>query len=531
MTRILVMLSILISSYAYSNEATERLNPIELGSPRSTMRTFMVAMDNYLKFKKINPKRAESSLKRASRTLDLSQVSPAFKVDTETSAPVYLKEVIDRVTVINYKKLPGDDSLDSWTLNGTAITIYKVKEGPKKDKYLFSPSTVQNVKEYFTTVEDLPYVVKINQGADYEKPWIESKIPPYMKVKLMGFQRWKYLGVLFYIVFAFFLKYFIEFIIGKIHAFTDASKMVWDDSILEAVSRPALWFIEGVYFYTGARILNFQGQWQSIFSSFIIAYIGVTVVWAVYNLVDIWVDYLGTLSKKRNYGVDAQLLPVIRKSLRFFVVAFGVLITLQNIGFNVMSVVAGLGLGGLAFALAAKDTAANLFGSIMIFSDRPFRVGDWVSFGGQEGIVEDIGLRSTRIRSFTNSLITIPNATVANESIDNLGLRHYRRLKIELGVTYSTSRKQIEEFVAGIKEIFSKHPDTKKDDFHVAFNSFGDSSLNILLYLFLKVPNFGEELRVREELFLEIMKLAESLDISFAFPSRSIYIETENEKI
>ena len=140
-------------------------------------------------------------------------------------------------------------------------------------------------------------------------------------------------------------------------------------------------------------------------------------------------------------------------------------------------------------------------------------------------------LRSTRIRSFSNSLITIPNATVANESIDNLGLRHYRRLKIELGVTYSTSRKQIEEFVAGIKEIFSKHPDTKKDDFHVAFNSFADSSLNILLYLFLKVPNFGEELRVREELFLEIMKLAESLDISFAFPSRSIYIETENEKI
>ena len=137
----------------------------------------------------------------------------------------------------------------------------------------------------------------------------------------------------------------------------------------------------------------------------------------------------------------------------------------------------------------------------MIFSDRPFRVGDWVSFDNMEGIVEDIGLRSTRIRSFSNSLITIPNATVANVAIDNLGLRRYRRVRADIGVTYSTSREQIENFVAGIKEIMKKNDHVNKDDIYVAFYDFADSSLNIFLSVYLKVLDRTGELKVREALF------------------------------
>ena len=140
----------------------------------------------------------------------------------------------------------------------------------------------------------------------------------------------------------------------------------------------------------------------------------------------------------------------------------GILIVLQNMGVNVFSLLAGLGLGGLAFALAAKDTAANLFGSIMILTDRPFKIGDWVKMDGVEGTVEEIGFRSTRVRTFYNSLITIPNATIANVQIDNLGVRQYRRTTATLGVTYDTSMEKMNQFVEGIRKIIEGNADKIK---------------------------------------------------------------------
>lgn len=526
MLRILLVLC-LLSTHVQANEAADRLDPISLYSPRVTLKTFMTAMNKYLKFKKVNPARAELALTRASKTFSYEDVSTALRYEVANTAPVYLKEVLDRVLVINFSQIPNTTTENSWTIKDTAITIIRVKDGPQAGKYLFSPYTVANASDFFRRVQDLPYVVKTNQGADYRKPWIESKIPPYLKVEFMGYQRWKYIGLVFYILFGFMIKLIVTFLLTHMLKIAERSSIEWDDKVIKALSSPTIWFVSGLYYYAGTRILSFDGRWQAFIQSFLVAYIAITIVWASYNLVDIWIDYLTSVSKRRNYAIDDQLIPIIRKSVRFFVAAAGILVTLQNIGINVMSVVAGLGLGGLAFALAAKDTAANLFGSIMIFSDRPFRVGDWISFDDMEGVVEDIGLRSTRIRSFSNSLITIPNATVANVAIDNVGLRRYRRIRVDLGVTYSTTREQIVNFTSGIKEILEKNKHVKKDDYSVAFYDFADSSLNIFLSVYLHVADRAGELKVREEIFLEIMKLAESLEVSFAFPSSSVYIESD----
>lgn len=220
-----------------------------------------------------------------------------------------------------------------------------------------------------------------------------------------------------------------------------------------------------------------------------------------------------------------MLAPFIAKSLKALTAILGFLIFLQNSGINVVSVLAGLGLGGLALALAAQDTAANIFGSITIFLDQPFRVGDAIKIQDVEGEVESIGFRSTRIRTFYNSLITIPNSVVAKEKIDNMGLRPCRRIRHTLGLTYNTTPLQIEEFCQNLRELAQSLPNCIKDSVTVAFNGYGESSLNILVNFHIHAIDLKEELELQQNFLLEVLKLAQRQKIDFAFPTRTLQIE------
>jgi MscS family membrane protein len=199
-------------------------------------------------------------------------------------------------------------------------------------------------------------------------------------------------------------------------------------------------------------------------------------------------------------------------------------------GVNVFSLLAGLGLGGLAFALAAKDTAANLFGSIMILVDRPFKIGDWVSVDTVEGTVEEIGFRSTRIRTFYNSLVTVPNANMANAQIDNLGVRQYRRTSFELDVTYGTKSKDLDAFIEGIRKIILENSISRKDMYHVYFSGYGASSLKIMVYFFLITDDWGQELKEKQNIYFKIYSLAEQLGVEFAFPTQTIFLNSEEKE-
>ena len=215
MLRIL-FLFFLLSSGLYANEASDRLDPVMLYSPRATLKTFMTSMNKYMKYKKTNPSRAELALKRASKTLNYRDVAPALKYEVSTTVPIYLKEVIDRIMIINLSTIPDDTKENSWTLRDTAIAIAKVQDGTDAGKYLFSPYTVDNAADFFHRVQDLPYVVKNNKGAAYERPWIESKIPPYLKVEFLGYQRWKYIGLILYALFGVVIKFLVTFLLGYI---------------------------------------------------------------------------------------------------------------------------------------------------------------------------------------------------------------------------------------------------------------------------------------------------------------------------
>jgi MscS family membrane protein len=206
----------------------------------------------------------------------------------------------------------------------------------------------------------------------------------------------------------------------------------------------------------------------------------------------------------------------------------GAVFIADNMNINVTSLLAGLGLAGMAFALAAKDMVQNLFGSITVLLDRTFTVGDWILVDGSEGTVEQIGFRSTRIRTFYNSKVTIPNSKFITAAVDNMGERRYRRLSTKLGLTYDTPPDKIEAFCEGIRELVRQHPYMRKDYFHAYFNGYGPSSLDILVYVFWETPDWSTELRERHRFLLDILRLAQRLGVEFAFPTQTLYMAQDS---
>lgn len=250
-------------------------------------------------------------------------------------------------------------------------------------------------------------------------------------------------------------------------------------------------------------------------------------VWVAYNLVDVVAAYIAARATLTETKLDDLLVPLVRRSLKIFVVAFGLVFIADSLNINITSLVAGIGLGGLAVALAAKDTVENLFGSLTVILDRPFHVGDWVVIGEVEGTVETVGFRSTRIRTFYNSLVSLPNSRLISTFIDNYGARRYRRIKTYLSLTYDTPPEKVEAFCEGVRELLRQHPYTRKDYFQVYLNQFSAHSLDVLLYCFHETPDWNTELRERHRLFLDILRVADRLQVTFAFPTQTLHLHEE----
>lgn len=247
-------------------------------------------------------------------------------------------------------------------------------------------------------------------------------------------------------------------------------------------------------------------------------------VWGLYRLVDVVCDALERKALQTESRYDDLLVPLLRKSLKVFVVAFGIVFVADTLQFSIKSLLAGLGLGGLAFALAAQDTVKNFFGSITVVLDRPFEVGDWVLIDKVEGSVEELGFRSTRIRTFYNSVITLPNSKLLTAVVDNMGRRQYRRWTTKIGVSYHTSPEQLEALCEGIRELIRSHPYTRKDYFQVSVTALAGSAIEVMVYAFFETPDWGRELRERQRLILDILRLCRALGVEIAFPTQTLHL-------
>ncbi len=301
-----------------------------------------------------------------------------------------------------------------------------------------------------------------------------------------------------------------------------------DDILLEQLRRPTsfLVMIGGLWLATSLLSLpsepvDLAARADEIIRLLFIVNIG----WFLFNFVGLLDAWLGHLTQKTESTLDDHLLPFIRKGLRTFVVLMMSLMLAQTLGYPISGLLASLGIGGLAIALAAKDSLENIFGSLMIILDRPFQIGDWVKAGEIEGTVEEIGFRSTRIRTFAKTLITIPNSTLTNLAINNYSRMPKRRIKMTVGVSYATTPAQMRAAVENIRQLLREHPAIDQEFFLVNFTDFGDSSLNILIYCFTRTTVWGEYLDARQDVCLKIMDTLEAMKLEIAFPSRTIYLE------
>lgn len=297
-----------------------------------------------------------------------------------------------------------------------------------------------------------------------------------------------------------------------------------DDKLFPALEAPVAAFIAIAGAVAALKVLKFSAQADLVFGYASTVAFSLALFWLFLRAFNTVLDHVHELARARQLGI-AAFMPWIKKALVTIFVVFGVLMVAQSLGADVKAFLAGLGLGGLAFALAAQDTIANLFGSVVVAIDQPFKIGEAVQIGATIGVVEDIGLRSTKIRTLDKSLVIIPNKTVAAEAITNLSRFTQRRVAQTLGLTYDTTPEQMEGIVADLRRIITESEGVDKGSVVVYFNNYGASSLDILVVYLTVSPDFVEHLKVRERLNLAFMRAVSARGLSFAFPTQTVQLE------
>ncbi|MHC4123777.1 MAG: mechanosensitive ion channel family protein [Planctomycetota bacterium] len=260
----------------------------------------------------------------------------------------------------------------------------------------------------------------------------------------------------------------------------------------------------------------------------------IAVAYAVFRLVDIVEHFLLKWTGKTGTKLDDMLVPVVRKSLRVTIAIISAIYIVDNIfEKDVKSILLGAGVGGIALALAAKDTLANFFGSITIFADRPFQIDELIKIGDYYGPVEEVGFRSTKIRTLQGHLVTVPNSTIVNTPVENIGRRPYIRRTSNITITYDAGHKKASRAVAIIKEILADVPEVNAEPYkppRVYFSDFNDWSLNIYMSYWVKPADYWLYQEVNQRVNLEMMKRFEAEEIEFAFPSQTLYLKKDDNK-
>ncbi|SHJ11971.1 MscS family membrane protein [Malonomonas rubra DSM 5091] len=303
-----------------------------------------------------------------------------------------------------------------------------------------------------------------------------------------------------------------------------------DDMLVMSMNKPVEFLILILGIYISVEVLQLPTEptdIDKIARNFVSVLLTFNISWFCFNAVGLLERWLAHWAGRTESTLDDQLVPFIRKSLRIFIVIMALLMLVQNLGYSISGLLASLGLGGLAVALAAKDSLSNIFGSLMILFDRPFLIGDWIKAGDMEGTVDEIGFRSTRIRTFAKTQITVPNSVLMNMSIDNYSRMPKRRIKLTVGLTYATKPAQMRSAVDSIKQMLREHPAIDQEFFLVNFTDFGSSSLDIMVYCFTTSTIWTEYLAAREDICLKIMDLLEQQGLEIAFPSQTLYLQQD----
>ena len=498
-----------------------------LASPRATMFTFLDAMSK--------ARDDSAALETAVDCLDLSKVNPERGQDLASK----LLGVLNRLGEVRQSQLPQVSSATSYTYFPSPdhawvraqadpageIVLSRVKSG----RWLFSADTVAGLDDLYDSLRHLKTRFGWDERQLSHSLWLEGFMPRTLRTdRVLTIKYWQWLGLVVLILLGVVIDHSVRFVLRLVSNRIIARRHLsaQPETITNTV-RPLGLLAAGVFWLIGVRILGLPDGPLTVLLASIRIFTVLAATLAAWRVTDLICELLTVKAEKTATKFDDVLIPLGRKTAKIFVVVFGLIYGAAALSIPIVPMLTSLGIGGLAFAFAAKDTIENFFGSVAVILDRPFEVGDWVVIGDVEGTVEEVGFRSTRVRTFYNSQVTLPNATLVRATVDNYGRRRYRRVRTHIGVQYDTPPATILAFTEGIRELVRSHPYTRKDYYQVWLHEFGPSSLDILLYIFHEAPDWSTELRERERLYLDIIRLAEKLGVQFAFPTQTVHLFKE----
>ena len=505
--------------------------PAGRASARAAMATFLEAMNQ-----------RPPDLATAIRCLDPRNDNPdTWGVRSNTLAS-QLKNVMDKIKAVTLAEIPDDPNAPPYTWytsDAGNIALARVTDVPdvwkdtlRPGEWRFTPKTLERIGTLYAQLEEQDILPELQAVGVREQLtwglWLQKQMPDTLRVEVFQLALWKWVALLLVALAAWLIGRLMAWILGVGLASWLRRRRIAIDPEVRRRGLQATGTFAAVVIWLVVIQLQVLGLAKVVLDTLLpILYfaVAITGLWCGYRVVDVIGGYIARNKEIRLSHFDEMLVPLLRTVLRMVVVLVVLLFAL-NYWFETppKTALGALGIGGVALAFAAKDTLGNFFGSLTVLFDRPFKVGDWINMGGVDGTVEEVGFRSTRVRTFYNSMITIPNSKMVDNIVDNYGARRYRRSKTMISITYATPPEKIDAFCEGIRELIRLHPYTRKDYYHVYFNQFAASSLDILLYVFFEVPDWATELRERHCLFLDIVRLANRLGIDFAFPTQTVWL-------
>jgi MscS family membrane protein len=540
----------LLTLVAWGQEPAHVLKPPDRSSPRAALKTFLESGDAigaFLAREYIpSPSRAAyhhlySQVTTFMQGLDLSEVPPAAREKAGRAAAADLYETLSRI------ELPPDDAIPDaeqwpqtagtnakrWVIPNTEIALERVPEGPRQGEFLFSSTTVANADDFYERVRARPYTRSVPLenlkeivigGGGWLIPyrWIQA-LPEELRVPLAGQPSWKWIGlVLLLCVFALSLR-----VVNRLSQ-RGSEQHPFLRALAHAALPAFLLLATPAFAYLALMQINLIGNAGSAIEVTATAVMFLAGAWICWRLAPVFAEAIIASPQIPHESLDAHLIRICARLLNLVAGAGLLAAGADRLGVPVYGIVAGLGVGGLAVALAAQSTFENLIGGLSLFADKAIRIGDFCRYGADLGTVEGIGIRSTRIRGLDRTLTAIPNAALSKMPIVNLALRDRLLIRTTIGVRYETSPEQLRFLLVKIRELLLGHPRIHPEPARTRFVEFGASSLNLEVFAYATTSDWQEFLGIQEDVFLRIMDIVKQSGTRFAIPSQTLYFGRDN---
>ena len=516
------------------------LRSADTSSPRDTFRTYLRDISTAVEAWEDDQPSAEIDrlLLRAADTFDFSEISDVDRSTTIVIKMLLLKEILDRVALPPFGAIPDDEQVAQagvvrWTVPNTKIEIAKIAEGPDAGEFLFTKETVANLDDYYALAKDLPYKAGANVGL-YNKyistpgPWISrdfpDALPDWAQLVVLGQGLWQWIAAILLLGISTVLIWF-AYRLGA----------SWDEK--HRLSRPTVRFGVPLALLLAVLVADFVktvsiqaiGLYEVALAA--VSYIALAVqvgglAWLALAVASRLADGVafsqeGSTEKRR---FDAALLRIVFRLVSIVILVYLAIYAAGAVGIPIAPLVAGLGVGGLAIALAIRPTLENIIGGLTLFADRPVRVGDFCRYGDQIGTVEQIGLRSTRVRSLERTIVTIPNAEFSQMQLDNFAARDQRLLKLVIALRYETTPEQLRHILAELRQMLFEHIKVTPAPARVRFVGYGAYSLDLEIFAYLYCQDQDTFLEIQEDILLRIADIVNAAGSAFAFPSQTTYV-------